>query len=196
MRKKILLATLMFAAVVAHAQNIGLPPFLKWGNNNAPGCKNVFVTKDSLTLAVKNKCTTEGQLTNWRPSVNVTAEQLRYSVPAGAAVQLLVTYKFKPAGGDVFGFYGSFDPESDNSDVAFSRNLRLEDGSSSLPEAGAYRTVVLKVNFSNENDNPKWTAITALKGSMNFNLSVTTNNSEPTHQGSVAVVKDVKLIIK
>ena len=186
---------LLFITSAIHAQTIVLPPFLRWETNNAPGCKNVFVTKDSITMAVKNKCVSEGVLANWRPSAGVSNEQLHFSVPANRTVQLTVTYKFKSQGADVLSFYGTFDPESDKSDIAFSRALQIKTGEKSLPEAGGYTKAVLLVNFSSESDKPVWNALTALKGTMNFNFNVTADGGE-THQGSYAVIKEVKLEIK
>jgi hypothetical protein len=194
MKKKILFAALLFTAAATHAQTVSLPPFLKWETNNSPGCKNVSLTKDSMVLAVKNKCMSEGLLANWRPSVNVSAEKLHFAVPAGAAVQLTITYKFKSIDSDVLSFYGSFDPESDNSDIAFSRSLQMKDNEKSLPASDGYTKAVLLINFSNETDNPVWKAGTTLKGSMNFDLNVTSNGGE-THQGSIAVIKEAKLEI-
>jgi hypothetical protein len=194
MKNKICFITLMLFATALHAQNIALPQFIKWESNNAPGCKNVFVTKDSITLAVKNKCVSEGVLANWRPSVGVSSG-LRYSVPANGAIALTVTYKFMPAAGDVLSFYGTFDPESDNSDLSFSRPLQMKEGTTTLPASGGYTTAVLQVNFSNESDKPVWNALTALKGSMNFSFNVTSDAGE-THQGSYAVIKQVKLQVK
>jgi hypothetical protein len=184
----------LFAIVTVHAQTVPLPPFLKWETNNAPGCKNVFITKDSMVLVVKNKCMSEGILANWRPSVNVSAEKLHFAVPVGSAVQLTITYKFKSVSGDVFSFYGSYDPESDNSNIAFSRSIQMKDNIKSFPESDGYTKAVLLVNFGSESDNPIWKTTTALKGSMNFDFNVTANGGE-THQGSVAVIKAIKLEI-
>jgi len=195
MKSKFPLAALLFITTSIHAQTVALPPFLRWETNNAPGCKNVFVTKDSMLMAVKNKCVSEGILANWRPSVSVNNNKLHFAVPANGAVQLSITYKFVPAGGDILSFYGTFDPESDNSDIAFSRPLQLNGGATTLPASGGYTTVILHVNFSNETDKPVWNALTALKGSMNFSLNVTANGGD-THQGSYAVIKNVKLAIK
>ena len=195
MKNTICLLVLVLLTTALHAQKIALPPFIKWENNNAPGCKNVFVTKDSITMAVKNKCVSEGVLANWRPSAGLSSEQLHFAVPANGAIQLAITYKFKSQGGDVLSFYGSFDPQSDNSDVTFSRSLQIEGGATNLPESGGYSQAILKVNFSNESDKPAWNALTTLKGTMNFTFSVTSNGGE-THQGSYAVIKEVKLEIK
>jgi hypothetical protein len=93
----------------------------------------------------------------------------------------------------VFSFYGSFDPESDNSDIAFSWALKLENGDdSNLPPSSNYTKATLLINFSNESDKPIWEAQTALKGSMNFHFNVTSSGGE-THAGSKAVIKDIKL---
>ena len=194
MKNKICFIALMLFATALRAQNIALPLFIKWESNNAPGCKNVFVTKDSITLAVKSKCVSEGVLANWRPSVGVSSG-LRYSVPANGAIVLTVTYKFMPAAGDVLSFYGTFDPESDNSDITFSRPLQMKSGATILSASGGYTTAVLQVNFSNESDKPVWNALTALKGTMNFTFNVTSDGGE-THQGSYAVIKGVKLEVK
>lgn len=194
MKSKICLITLLFLTSAMYAQTVALPPFLRWETNNSPQCKNVHITKDSMLMAVKNKCVSEGVLVNWRPSVGVS-EGLQFSVPVNRSVQLTVTYKFHPAGGDVLSFYGSYDPESDNSDIAFSRPLQINGGVTTLPAAGGYTTAIIQVNFSNERDKPEWNALTALKGSMNFHFNVT-NNGDETHQGSVAVIKNVKLEVK
>ncbi|RWY54065.1 hypothetical protein [Mucilaginibacter gilvus] len=194
MKNSISLILFLFATTTINAQKIALPPFLRWQTNNAPGCKNVFITKDSMLMAVKNKCVSEGILANWRPSVGVN-EGLNFSVPSNGRIQLTITYKFDPAGGDVLAFYGSFDPVSDNSDIAFSRMFQLPGGATSLPAAGGYATAILQVNFSNESDKPIWNALTALKGTMNFHFNVTANGGE-THHGSIAVIKSVKLEVK
>jgi hypothetical protein len=195
MKSKFWLAAFLFITTAIRAQTIALPPFLRWETNNAPGCKNVFATKDSMLMAVKNKCVSEGILANWRPSVSVNNDKLHFAIPANGTVRLVITYKFVPQGGDVLSFYGTFDPESDNSDIAFSRSLQMKGGETTLPASGGYSTTVLQVNFSNENDKPVWNALTALKGSMNFSFNVTANGGE-THQGSYAVIKNVKLEVK
>jgi hypothetical protein len=195
MKSKFWLAALLFITSAIHAQTIALPPFLRWETNNAPGCKNVFITKDSMLMVVKNKCVSEGILANWRPSVSVNNDKLHFALPANGAIQLTIIYKFNPAGGDVLSFYGTFDPESDNSDIAFSRSLQMKSGETTLAASGGYTTAVLLVNFSNESDKPVWNALTALKGSMNFSFNVTANGGE-THQGSYAVIKNVKLEVK
>ena len=193
MKKLTALYLCLLLAFCAAAQK--LPPFIKWSNNNSPDCKNVFVTKDSILLTVKNKCRSEGILTNWRPLAGVD-DGLNFSVPVGAQVRLTITYKFQPVANDVLSFYGSFDPESDNSDIAFSRSLRLPGATNSdLPAAATYTKAVLLINFSNENDKPVWKAATALKGSMNFHFNVTTSNGDETHIGSRAVIKEAKLEI-
>jgi len=194
MKHKIFFALFFLASTFMQAQTVMLPPFLKWETNNSPGCKNVFLTKDSMVLVVKNKCVSEGVLANWRPAVNVSAEKLHFAVPVGATVQLTITYKFKSVSGDIFSFYGSYDPESDNSDIAFSRSIQMNGDDKSLPESAGYTTAVLLVNFSSESDHPVWKTTTALKGSMNFDFNVTANGGE-THQGSVAVIKAIKLEI-
>lgn len=190
MKKTIVLSACLLLALCCNAQK--LPSFIKWSTNNSPDCKNVFVTKDSIVLAVKNKCRSEGILANWRPLTGVD-EGLNFSMPAGAGVELTITYKYQPAGNDVFGFYGSFDPESDNSDIAFSRSFQLPGSTNSnLPAAAAYTKAVLRINFSNESDKPVWKAPTALKGNMNFHFNITTTGDE-THIGSRAVIKEAKL---
>jgi hypothetical protein len=194
MKNKICLVVLLFLTLATHAQNVVLPPFLRWETNNSPGCKNVFVTKDSILMAVKNKCVSEGILANWRPLVGVSKGP-HFTVPANGSIQLTVTYKFNPAGGDVLSFYGTFDPESDNSDLAFSRLLQVKSGAASMPPAAGYTTAVLQVNFGNESDKPVWKALTALKGTMNFHFNITADGGE-THQGSIAVIKNVKLEVK
>ena len=195
MRKETLFTVLLpFMFLNVFAQKTPLPPFLKWQTNNSADCKNVSLTKDSITLAVKNKCMSEGILANWRPSISLNEEQLHFSVSAGAMIQLTITYKFKPAGTDVLSFYGSYDPESDNSDIAFSRNLQMKSNEKNLPASNTYTTATLLINFGAESDNPLWKAPSALKGSMNFNLNITSDGGE-THQGSTAIIKDVKLEI-
>lgn len=194
MKDKLIVLALVLLTASVHAQTVALPPFIKWETNNSPVCKNVFVGRDSMLMAVKNPCVSEGIRANWRPSAGVS-DGLHFSVAAGAKVQLVVTYKFMPQGGDVLAFYGTFDPESDNSDLTFSRNLELEGGVKALSAADRYTTVTIPVNFSAESANPVWAAPSALKGNMNFNFSVTTNGGE-THQGSYAVIKSVKLEVK
>lgn len=194
MKNKFFFLVLLLAATTVHAQIVTLPPFLKWETNNSSDCKNVWLTKDSMLLAVKNKCKSEGVLADWRPSVNVSNDNLHFTVPAGDGIQLSITYKFKPVGSDVLSFYGSYDPESDNSDIAFSRSLQLKDNEKNLPAADGYTTAILLVNFSSETDNPVWKTTMALKGSMNFSFNVTANGDE-THQGSYAIIKNVKLEI-
>jgi len=194
MKNKLFTLALVLITGAVHAQTIALPPFLKWETNNSPGCKNVFIGRDSMMMAVKTPCVSEGIRANWRPSSGVS-EGLHFSVPAGAKIQLVVTYKFKPQGGDVLGFYGTFDPESDNSDIAFSRNLQMSDGRKSIPASDGFTTVTVPVNFSNETDKPVWGAPMALKGAMNFHLNVSAEGGD-THQGSCAVIKTVKLEVK
>ena len=146
-------------------------------------------------MTVKNKCVSEGVPTNWRPSVNVSNDKLHFALPANGAILLSITYKFVAQGGDVLSFYGTFVPESDNSDIAFSRSLQKKGSDTTLPASGGYTMTVLRVNFSNETDKPVWNALTALKGSMNFSFNVTNNGGE-THQGSYAVIKSIKLEVK
>lgn len=196
MKTPAFLLMLLLQASALHAQTIPLPPFLRWSTNNAPSCKNVFVTKDSILLAVKNKCLDEGKLINWRPLAGVDAEQLKLNIPAEAIAKLTVTYRFKPNGGDVLGFYGTFDPVSNDSDVAFSRSLLMQDNAGSFPASDGYVTAVLMVNFSPDSSKPQWKAPAALHGTMNFHFNVTTNNGDETHKGSFAVIKAVKLEVK
>jgi hypothetical protein len=193
MKKFLLIIATSFFTVTVVAQKIPLLSFLKWHTNNAPDCKNVVLTKDSIVMPVKNKCRTEGQLENWRPAVDISNDKLKFKVPAGSAIQLTITYKFLPVADDVLGFYGSYDPESDNSDITFSRSLVAENISeTTLSASDGYTIKVLKINFSNESSNPVWKALTALNGSMNFSFTVT-NSSGKTHQGSKAIIKMVKL---
>jgi hypothetical protein len=193
MKKYSIIIAILFFAATSFAQKMPLLPFLKWHTNNAPDCRNVVLTKDSIVLPVKNKCRTEGQLENWRPSVDISNDKLKFKVPAGSGIQLTVTYKFLPVADDVLGFYGSYEPESDNSNIAFSRSLVAENISeTTLPASDGYTIKVLKINFSNESSNPVWKALTALNGSMNFSFTVT-NSSGKTHQGSKAIIKMVKL---
>jgi len=196
MKTSIPLLLLLMLTSALHAQTVPLPPFLKWSTNNAPSCKNVFIARDSILLAVKNKCLDEGKMINWRPLAGVDAEQLKFNVRAGATVKLTITYKFKPIGGDVFGFYGTFDPLSDNSDIAFSRSLRMQNNAEHFPASDGYTTAVLMVNFSSDSSNPQWNAPMALHGTMNFHFNVTTNTGDETHKGSFAVIKAVKLEVK
>jgi len=195
MKNKLWLVALLGITTTIQAQTIALPSFLRWETNNAPGCKNVFVIKDSILMAVKNKCVSEGTPANWRPSVSVNNDKLHFTIPANGAIWLTITYKFIPQGGDVLSFYGTFDPESDNSDMAFSRPLQIKSGETTLRASGGYTTAVLQVNFSNQSDKPVWNALMALKGSMDFSFNVTSNGGE-THQGSYAVIKNVKLEVK
>jgi len=188
------LTALSFCLALAFCSNAQkLPAFLKWSNNNSPDCKNVFVTKDSIVLVVKNKCRSEGILTNWRPLAGVD-EVPNFSIPSGAQLRLTITYKFLSVGNDVFSFYGTFDPASDNSDIAFSRSLQSPGATNSeLPLATTYTKAVLLINFSNESDKPVWKAPMLLKGEMNFHFNITTNNGDETHLGSKAVIKEVNL---
>ncbi len=153
MKKNIFIVILLLSTAFTHAQRITLPVFLKWESNNSADCKNVILTKDSIILAVKNKCVGEGILANWRPLISVNNEQLNFSLPTGAMIQMTITYKFKPAGADVFSFYGSYDPESDKSDIAFSRNLQMKNKEKSLPAANEYTITTFLINFSSEVDN-------------------------------------------
>ncbi len=188
-------ALCFFLALTLCAAAQKLPSFIKWSNNNSPDCKNVFITKDSIVLIVKNKCRSEGMLTNWRPLTGID-DGLKFSVATGARLQLTVTYKFQSMGNDVFSFYGSYDPESENSDIAFSRSLQLPGATVSiLPVSAGYTKAVLLINFGNESDKPIWKALTALKGSMNFHFNITANNGDETHIGSMAIIKETKLEI-
>ncbi len=192
MQKNSLLILLLIVTTFTNAQRVALPLFTKWHTNNAPDCKNVVLTKDSIVLPVKNKCRSEGLLANWRPMVDIS-EGLPVVVPAYAKIQLTITYKFSPQGNDVFSFNGSFDPISDNSDESASRYLQLPAGEEKiLPSPNGYTKAILLVNFSNEISNPVWKSSKALKGEMNFGFNVT-NSSGETHQGSKAIIKEVKL---
>lgn len=192
LKRNIWLVALFFAATVANAQLIKLPSFLKWHTNNGPDCKNVLLTKDSMVLPVKNKCRTEGTLENWRPSVDITND-LNFVVPGNSKIQLTITYKFIPQGNDVLSFDGSFDPISQNSDESVSRYLQLLVGSDKLlSPSNVYTKAIILANFSSEMSNPVWKSSTALKGDMNFSFRVTNSGGE-THQGSKAVIKEVKL---
>lgn len=190
MKSILLFAGLLLSTVAVKAQNVALPAFLKWQTNNSPGCKNVFVTKDSMVLAVKNKCTSEGILANWRPSVNVTPDQMHFTIPAGSSVKMTVTYKFRSIAGDVLGFYGNLEPDGESS---ITGSLVLKDGTTSIPPSDTYTKAVIWINFTSESE-PVWISPVAMKGSMNFDFRVTTTDGD-THQGSVAVIKDVKLEI-
>ena len=187
----IIIATSFFSAKSV-AQKIPLPGFLKWHTNNSPGCKNVILTKDSMILPVKNKCQSENELVNWRPGVDIS-DGLKFAIPANAKIQLIITYKFLPIGNDVLSFYGSYDPVSDNSDESSSRFFQLPVGENRiLPASKGYNKAVILINFSNESINPVWKSAKALNGDMNFSFTVTTNGGE-THQGSKAIIKEVKL---
>ena len=191
--KFLIIATLFFTATT-FAQKIPLLPFLKWHTNNAPDCKNVVLTKDSMVLPVKNKCRTEGQLENWRPSVDIS-EGLKYKVPAGAKVQLTITYKFISFGDDIFRFGGQFSSSVGNSDDQVNGTLRTsEDGEHVLSASIIYTTKTLLVTFSDEINNPIFKAPKNINGELVFDFSVTNTNGA-THQGSKAVIKDVKLEI-
>jgi hypothetical protein len=186
----IIIATLFFTAT-SFAQKIPLLPFLKWHTNNAPDCKNVVLTKDSMVLPVKNKCRTEGQLENWRPSVDIS-EGLKFKVPAGAKVQLTITYKFIPVGDDIFRFGGQFSGSVSSDDQVNGTLRTIEDAEHVLPASIVYTTKTLLVTFSDEIDNPIFKAPKNVNGELVFDFSVT-NTSGQTHQGSKAVIKSVAL---
>lgn len=202
-KKYIFFIVLLFFATTTHAQKIPLPPFLKWHTNNAADCKIVVLTKDSIILPVKNKCRTEGQLENWRPLVDV-ADGLSFKVPAGAKVQLTITYKFIPIGNDVFRFSGNFNGTVNNSDDQVNGTLRTaENAEQFLPASTIYTTKTLLVNFSDETDNPIFKAPKLVNGELGFDFSVTynptgsasNNGNGQTHTGSKAVIKSVVLQI-
>ena len=187
----IVIVTLVFTAT-SFAQKITFPPFLKWHTNNAPDCKNVVLTKDSMVLPVKNKCRTEGQLENWRPSVDIS-EGLKFKVPAAAKVQLTITYKFIPVGDDIFRFGGQFSGSVGNNDDQVNGTLRTaEDEEHVLPTSLVYTTKTLLVTFSDEISNPVFKAPKNINGELVFDFSVSNTNGQ-THQGSKAIIKDVKL---
>lgn len=190
------ITVVLFCTINTNAQVIKLPPFLKWHTNNSPDCKNVVLTKDSMILPVKNKCRVEGQLENWRPGVDIS-DGLNFSIPANSKIQLTITYKFIPQGNDVFNFYGSFDPISDNSDESSSRFFQVPAGGDRvLPASKGYTKAILLINFSNEISNPVWKTNKALRGDMNFSFTVgydAVHGENETHQGSKAVIKEVKL---
>lgn len=187
----VIIATLFFTAT-CFAQKILLLPFLKWHTNNAPDCKNVVLTKDSMVLPVKNKCRTEGQLENWRPSVDIS-EGLKFKVPAGAKVQLTISYKFMPVGDDIFRFGGQFSGSIGNSDDQINGTLRTtEDEEHVIPASAAYTTRTLLVTFSDEISNPIFKAPKSVNGELVFDFSVSNTNGQ-THQGSKAVIKAVVL---
>ena len=163
-----------------------LPPFPQWDNNNSPNCNNASFTKDSIVLNVKQKCASEGIMANWRPLASVNAEQLKFSVPAGAKIQVEITYKFKPAGGDLLSFYGTFDDEKEGN----SFSLQLPNGDKQLPPSANFTTAILLINFGE--DKPVFQSTKAMNGSMNFTFNVTTSSGE-THTGSRAVIKAVNL---
>lgn len=192
MNKFLLAIATIFFTTTSFAQKIPLPPFLKWHTNNAPDCKNVVLTKDSMMLPVKNKCRTEGQLENWRPSVDIS-EGLKFKVPAGAKVQLTITYKFIPVGDDIFRFGGQFSGSVGNSDDQVNGTLRTaEDEEHVLPASIIYTTKTLLVTFSDEITNPIFKAQKTVNGELVFDFSVTNTNGQ-THQGSKAVIKTVLL---
>jgi hypothetical protein len=186
----IIIATLFFTAT-SFAQKIPLLPFLKWHTNNAPDCKNVVLTKDSMVLPVKNKCRTEGQLENWRPSVDIS-EGLKFKVPAGAKVQLTITYKFIPVGDDIFRFGGQFSGSVSSDDQVNGTLRTTEDAEHVLPASIVYTTKTLLVTFSDEIDNPIFKAPKNVNGELVFDFSVTNTNGQ-THQGSKAVIKSIAL---
>ncbi len=183
--------TILFTTI-CFAQKIPLLPFLNWHTNNAPDCKNVVLTKDSIVLPVKNKCRTEGQLENWRPSVDIS-DGLKFKVPAGAKVQLTITYKFIPAGDDIFRFGGEFSGNVNNSDDQANGTLRTaEDEEHILQASNGYITKTLLVNFSDETNNPIFKAPKTINSELVFDFSVSNTNGQ-THQGSKAVIKNVVL---
>ena len=201
MKYGLLFIIFLFFVAVSKAQKIILPPFLKWHTNNAPDCKNVVLTKDSIILPVKNKCHTEGQLENWRPGVDIS-DGLSFKVPTAAKVQLTITYKFIPVGDDIFRFSGLFSGSVNNSDYQVNGTLRsVDDLEHVLPASSIYTTKTLLVNFSDEITNPIFKAAQAIDGELVFDLSVTYNpNSSATnkvngqtHTGSKAVIKSVVL---
>ena len=187
----IIIATSFFIAT-SSGQKIPLPLFLKWHTNNAPDCKNVVLTKDSMVLPVKNKCRTEGQLENWRPSVDIS-EGLKFKVPAGAKVQLTITYKFIPVGDDIFRFGSQFSGNAGSSDDQVNGTLRTAENEDHVLQASAnYTTKTLLITFSDETDNPVFKAPKTVNGELVFDLSVSNTNGQ-THQGSKAVIKTVEL---
>lgn len=203
MKKYIFFIAILFFATTSHAQNITLPSFLKWHTNNSPDCKNVLLTKDSMVLPVKNKCRTEGQLENWRPGVDIS-DGLPFKVPAGAKVQLTITYKFIPVGDDIFRFGGIFSGNINNSDDQVNGTLRTtEDVEHLLPASNSYVTKTLLVNFSDDMINPIFKAPKAINGDLVFDFSVdynptgrssdTDKGNGQTHTGSKAVIKSVVL---
>ena len=193
----------LFFIATTKAQKISLAPFLKWHTNNAADCKNVVLTKDSIILPVKNKCRTEGQLENWRPSVDIS-DGLKFKVPAGATIQLTITYKFIPVGNDIFRFSGNFSGTVNNSDDQVNGTLRAAENTDQLlPASTVYTTKTLMVNFSDETDNPIFKAPKLINGDLGFDFSVTynptgnesNNGNGQTHAGSKAVIKSVVLQI-
>ncbi|MFN8355015.1 MAG: hypothetical protein U0Y10_11245 [Spirosomataceae bacterium] len=168
-----------------------LPPFTAWEHNNSPDCVNTVLTKDSIVLPVKNKCETEGKKENWRPLAGVS-EGLAFAVKKGAKIQLSITYKFQPVGGDILGFYGSYDIESNDDNNGVSKYLQLPDGSKSLPPSTGFITQTILINFDDDSTKPVWTSPNNYHGTMNFHFNVSTNGG-PTHIGSRAVIKAVKL---
>jgi hypothetical protein len=192
MKKYSIIIAILFFAATSFAQKIPLLPFLKWHTNNAPDCRNVVLTKDSMVLPVKNKCRTEGQLENWRPSVDIS-EGLKFKVPAGAKVQLTITYKFIPVADDIFRFGGQFSGSIGNSDDQVNGTVRTaEDAEHVLPSSVVYTTKTLLVTFSDEIDNPIFKAPKNINGELVFDFSVTNTNGQ-THQGSKVVIKSVAL---
>lgn len=192
MKKFLLVIATLFFIATSFAQKTPLLPFLKWHTNNAPDCKNVVLTKDSMILPVKNKCRTEGQLENWRPSVDIS-EGLKFKVPAGAKVQLTITYKFIPVGDDIFRFGGQFSGSVGNSDDQVNGTLRTaENEEHVLPASIVYTTKTLVVTFSDEISNPIFKAPKTVNGELVFDFSVSNTNGQ-THQGSKAIIKTVVL---
>ncbi|WP_295794780.1 hypothetical protein [Mucilaginibacter sp.] len=194
MKNKIVLLALLVIAIAANAQKVALPLFLKWETNNSPGCKNVFITKDSILLAVKTPCVSEGVRANWRPSAGIS-ESTPFAVRAGASVNLVITYKFIPQGGDVFAFYGTVDPANRDAGLPFSANLELKGGVKALPPSAIYTTMEIPVNFSDSMDSPVSASPAMFKGFMDFHFNVTADGGD-THQGSIAVIKEMHVEIK
>jgi hypothetical protein len=192
MKKYFLVVAILFFSVITFAQKIPLLPFLKWHTNNAPDCKNVLLTKDSMVLPVKNKCRTEGQLENWRPSVDIS-ESLKFKVPACTKVQLNITYKFIPVGDDIFRFGGLFSGSITSSDDQINGTLRTaEDEEHVLTASNVYTTKTLLVTFSDEINNPIFKAPKTVNGELVFDFSVSNTNAQ-TNQGSKAFIKSVVL---
>jgi hypothetical protein len=203
MKKYFFIIAILFFCATSFAQKIPLLPFLKWHTNNAPDCKNVILTKDSIVLPVKNKCRTEGQLENWRPSVDIS-EGLKFKVPVGAKVQLTITYKFIPVGDDIFRFGGMFSSNTNNTEDQVNGSLRTaENEEHVLPPSIDYTTKSLLVTFSDNADQPIFKAPKSVNGELVFDFGVTYNangnqlnqgeGNGQTHLGSKAIIKMVKL---